>query len=154
MQQQENEINALKRKVQESKVDIKKIKQDAAERQKSLKASYESMMKDLKNQRNTLSNQVRRLEVRQRDKQPKTSGKSESIEQYAQKLELKQMAEESQCEAESKNYIKIQPNQPTKTIERIIFYSIRKYSIITLEAESKRSRRRGRRIEENCTAAT
>mmetsp|Transcript_3653 Transcript_3653/g.7566 ORF Transcript_3653/g.7566 Transcript_3653/m.7566 type:complete len:144 (+) Transcript_3653:761-1192(+) len=52
------------------------------------------MIKDLKTERSALLSQVRRLEVRQQGQPAKATGKSESIEQYAQKLELKQRAEE------------------------------------------------------------
>jgi len=40
IQRQENKLHALKRKVQISREDMKKVKQDASDRHKSLKARY------------------------------------------------------------------------------------------------------------------
>ena len=93
---QETEISALKRKVEELKDSAKTRKKSAVEQQRALKARYEILIKDYKSDRNKMSTQIRRMEVKSREKQSKSKGKSSSnsLDEYAQKLRIKQMADE------------------------------------------------------------
>jgi len=60
-----------------------------------MKSSYEVSIWGLKSDKNKLTGQVRRQEVKGRSCKSVATGKDESIEMFARKLELKHIAEEN-----------------------------------------------------------
>ena len=101
LQKQESEISVLKRKVEELKDSAKAKKKAATQEQKALKARYDILIKDYKSERNKMSTQICRLEVKCRAK-PVGGGKgkssTQSLDEYAQKLKIKQIADEERYE--------------------------------------------------------
>jgi len=78
-----------------AKQEIKSIKSAASDEKKMLKSNYEVSIRSLKSEKNKLSGQVRRLEVKGQAGKGVGTGIDESIEIFARKLELKQIAEEN-----------------------------------------------------------
>jgi len=92
---QDTEIVTAKGRLILAKQEIKSIKSAGSDEKKIVKSNYEVSIRSIKSEKNKLSGQVRSLEVKGRAGKGGGTGKDESIEMFARKLELKQIAEEN-----------------------------------------------------------
>lgn len=94
IQKKEDEIATLKRKLIESKCLLKSAKEESASSCKYIKLTLEKQIRELKHDKNDMSSQIRRLEVKNRDKGGSSNKKDTSILDYKEKLDLKAAAAE------------------------------------------------------------
>ena len=80
---QESEIATVKGRLMSAKQEIKSIKSSAMDEKKLLKSNYEVSISSLKSDKNNLSSQVRKLEVKGRGGEVAATDQNESIEVFA-----------------------------------------------------------------------